>query len=121
MTSNAQAEAQARREREAAALRENLRRRKAQMRMREDEQTMPTIFRSGGFRVYFYSREPNEPAHVHVDRAGGRAKVWLETLDVASNVGYSAKELADVLRLVRDHQGDFLEVWHGFFDPNRKN
>jgi len=34
---------------------------------------MPTILRSGPYRVYFYSHEPNEPPHVHVDREGERA------------------------------------------------
>ena len=28
---------------------------------------MPTVFRSGPYRFYFYSHEPNEPPHVHVD------------------------------------------------------
>jgi hypothetical protein len=29
---------------------------------------MPTIFRLDGYRFYFYSHEPNEPPHVHVDK-----------------------------------------------------
>ena len=29
---------------------------------------MPTIHRQNGFRFYFYSHEPNEPPHVHVDK-----------------------------------------------------
>ncbi|MBM5817670.1 MAG: DUF4160 domain-containing protein, partial [Cyanobacteria bacterium K_Offshore_surface_m2_239] len=28
---------------------------------------MPTILRSGPYRIYFYSHEPNEPPHVHID------------------------------------------------------
>ena len=37
----------------------------------------PTIFREGGFRFYFFSRE--EPRmHVHVHCADGEAKFWLE-------------------------------------------
>ena len=34
---------------------------------------MPTILRSGPYRIYFYSHEPNEPPHVHVDHEGERA------------------------------------------------
>lgn len=30
---------------------------------------MPTVLRSGPYRVYFFSHDPNEPPHVHVDRA----------------------------------------------------
>lgn len=35
---------------------------------------MPTILRVGGFRFYFYSHEPNEPAHVHIDKGNATAK-----------------------------------------------
>ncbi len=76
---------------------------------------MPTIFRGDGFRVYFYSREPGEPAHVHIDRGGATAKVWLETVALASNAGFPARDLGDVLKLVRTHRDAFLEAWHGFF------
>ena len=29
---------------------------------------MPTVLRLIAFRFYFYSHEPNEPPHIHVDR-----------------------------------------------------
>ena len=28
----------------------------------------PAVLRTGPFRFYFHSHEPNEPPHVHVDR-----------------------------------------------------
>ncbi|MGA7878350.1 MAG: DUF4160 domain-containing protein, partial [Desulfoferrobacter sp.] len=28
----------------------------------------PVVLRSGPYRFYFYSHEPDEPPHVHVDR-----------------------------------------------------
>ncbi len=31
---------------------------------------MPAIFRLDGYRFYFYSHEPDEPPHVHVDKGG---------------------------------------------------
>lgn len=36
---------------------------------------MPTVFRDGGFRFFFYSNEgdPREPVHVHVERSGMEA------------------------------------------------
>ena len=76
---------------------------------------MPTILRSDGFRVYFYSKEPGEPPHVHVDRSGATAKVWLEPLILASSAGFSARELGDVLKLVRTHRKLMMESWNGFF------
>jgi len=76
---------------------------------------MPTVLREDGFRLYFYSHEPNEPPHVHVDRAGASAKLWLAPVVLASNTGFSARELNDVIRLVRRHQTTLMERWHGHF------
>ena len=80
---------------------------------------MPTILRAQGFRVYFYSHEPNEPPHVHMDRGGATAKFWIENLSLARNIGFSAQELGEAQRLVREHREDFLEEWHGFFGTRR--
>ena len=77
---------------------------------------MPTVLRTQGFRLYFWSREPNEPPHVHVDRAGASAKVWLQPVALAGNAGYPARELGVILALVRDRQPELLEAWHEFFD-----
>ena len=51
---------------------------------------MPTILRVDGFRLYFYSHEPNEPPHIHIDKGPATAKVWLHDASVARSVGYSA-------------------------------
>ena len=77
---------------------------------------MPTVLRADGFRLYFYSHEPGEPPHVHVDRGGATAKVWLDDGTLAGSAGFSAKELGLVLRLVRTHRQQLLEAWRGFFD-----
>ncbi|MGA2543443.1 MAG: DUF4160 domain-containing protein [Verrucomicrobiota bacterium] len=33
--------------------------------------------REKGYRIGFYSSEPDGPAHVHVHKSGGEAKFWL--------------------------------------------
>ncbi len=76
---------------------------------------MPTILRIQGFRVYFWSYEPSEPPHVHLDKVGASAKVWLESVAQASNVGFPAHELGVILRLVRVQQPTLPEAWHEFF------
>jgi hypothetical protein len=38
---------------------------------------MPTVLKRGAYRFYFYSHEPNEPPHVHVDRDRLSAEFWL--------------------------------------------
>jgi hypothetical protein len=80
---------------------------------------VPTILREAGFRLYFYSHEPNEPPHIHIDRAGATAKLWLEPVALASASGFSARDLGTVLLLVRTHRHALLEAWHDFFHPDR--
>jgi Domain of unknown function (DUF4160) len=50
----------------------------------------PTIFRAGGFRFYFFSREETR-MHVHVYCERGEAKFWLEPkIELAKNSGMAA-------------------------------
>jgi Domain of unknown function (DUF4160) len=76
---------------------------------------MPTVLRLGGFRFYFYSHEPNEPPHVHVDRGGASAKFWLESVTLVRNFGFSAKEINELHRMVRAQRETLLEAWYGHF------
>jgi len=36
--------------------------------------------------VYFFSHEPNEPPHVHVDRDDQSAKFWLKPIGLAQKI-----------------------------------
>jgi hypothetical protein len=76
---------------------------------------MPTVLRVGPYRFYFYSHEPNEPPHIHIDRDRESAKFWLASVELASNIGFNAKELRKLRKLVEDHQEILLEAWHGRF------
>lgn len=76
---------------------------------------MPTLLRIGAFRFYFYSHEPNEPPHVHVDRDGATMKVWLESLEVAKSRGFRAHEIGGIVEMVRAHRTEFQEAWHEYF------
>ena len=80
---------------------------------------MPTVFRRDGYRFYFYSHEPNEPPHVHVDKGGISLKAWLEPVALARNLGFRAHELNGILTLVREHRAELLEAWHGHFGDRR--
>ncbi|MHB8905139.1 MAG: DUF4160 domain-containing protein [Melioribacteraceae bacterium] len=35
---------------------------------------MPTILRTNGYRFFFFSREGNEPMHIHIEQADRYAK-----------------------------------------------
>jgi hypothetical protein len=76
---------------------------------------MPTVLRTGPYRFYFYSHEPNEPPHIHIDRDNLSAKFWLEPVDLARNMGFSAKELRRLQLLVMERQTELLEAWNGYF------
>ena len=76
---------------------------------------MPTILRVGPYRLYFYSHEPNEPSHIHIDRDSSSAKFWLESVKLASNIGFSPKELRKIQAIVEANQEKLLEAWHGYF------
>ncbi len=76
---------------------------------------MPTVLRRDGYRFYFHSHEPNEPAHVHVDKAGASAKFWLFPVAVARNMGFNAPELNGLLRMVRQHRDELAEAWREYF------
>jgi hypothetical protein len=51
---------------------------------------MPTVLRSGPYRLFFYSGDRGEPPHVHVERESSVAKVWLDPVR--------------------------LEAWHDYFE-----
>ena len=76
---------------------------------------MPTVLRSGPYRLYFYSHEPNEPSHVHVDRDEKTCKFWLEPIALASNLGYSAKDLRHIEKIIIENQQRLLEAWNEYF------
>ncbi len=76
---------------------------------------MPTVLRYEAYRIYFYSHEPNEPPHVHIDRDNLSAKFWLNTVSLARNRGFSARELRQVERIVRENQRQLLEAWNEYF------
>lgn len=75
----------------------------------------PTVFREGGFRFYFFSRE--EPRmHVHAHHAEGEAKFWLEPeIELAQNHGLSRRRLTAALALVRRHEDEIRSAWEAHF------
>jgi len=76
---------------------------------------MPTILRIGAYRFYFYSHEPNEPPHIHIDRDNLTAKFWLQSVSLAQNIGFPAKELRKLQSMVIEHQTQLLEAWYEYF------
>lgn len=77
--------------------------------------TVPTVWRTGPYRVYFYSHEPNEAPHVHVDRDNQSAKFWLEPVRLAFNMGFNPTELRRIQGLLMDNETLLVEAWNDRF------
>ncbi|MBI5411279.1 MAG: DUF4160 domain-containing protein [Nitrospirae bacterium] len=80
---------------------------------------MPTVLRSGPYRVYFFSHEPNEPPHVHIDRDDKSAKFWLHPRALARNFGFPLHELRRIRTLIEDNHEKLLEAWYGHLSTKR--
>jgi len=50
-----------------------------------------------------------------VDRDDSTAKFWPASVTLAYNIGFRAKELRDIRRLVSEHAAEFLEIWNDNF------
>ncbi len=76
---------------------------------------MPTIKRIKDYRFFFFSREGNEPAHIHVEQAERYAKFWLNPIQLAESVGFRSSEISELRKLVQEHKILFEEKWNEYF------
>ncbi|MBN2291250.1 MAG: DUF4160 domain-containing protein [Pirellulales bacterium] len=76
----------------------------------------PTVFREGGYRFFFFSRE--EPRmHVHVVSGDGEAKYWLQPeIELAKNYRYSSKRLKEIQAIIEAHYNELIIAWQEHFD-----
>jgi hypothetical protein len=78
---------------------------------------MPTVLKVGPYRFGFYSKENNEPPHIHVHRDRCVAKYWLEPLTVlSSSRGFRSQELNIIRAIVESNREKFVEAWREHFD-----
>ena len=75
----------------------------------------PTVFREGGFRFFFFSRE--EPRiHIHVQSERGEAKFWVEPeVELAVSYGLAEQELTTIKRLIEDRVDEIRAAWNRHF------
>ena len=75
----------------------------------------PTVFREGGIRVSFFSREETR-MHVHVQSAEAEAKFWIEPeIELAENFGFPDREVGRILKLLKERQDEIRQAWHQHF------
>ena len=73
---------------------------------------MPTVLRVKGYRIGFYSSEPDEPAHMHVQKAGNEAKFWLAPVQLSWNKGFREVELREIARILEAREAELIELWN---------
>ena len=79
---------------------------------------MPSLFKIGGYTVYFWSNENDEPIHVHVCRgkpSPGATKLWLTAAGgcvLAGNRGrIPQSELNELLDLIAAQYFMICDAW----------
>ena len=73
---------------------------------------MPVIIRERGYRFLFYSNEGFEPCHIHVRGQKGEAKFWVPSCELAWSTKFDARELNEMLRIIRHNTKLIEEKWH---------
>lgn len=76
---------------------------------------MPTLLIWQGYKFRFYALDIGEPPHVHVAKDGKSLKVWLRSMEIASNNGYNDHEVARLIAVVAERRDDWIGVWNDFF------
>lgn len=77
---------------------------------------MPTVFRSGPYRFFFFAGDRDEPPHVHVERENNRAKFWLDPMRMQNSGGFSGIELNRLSALIETDLDLLLRAWDEYFN-----
>lgn len=76
---------------------------------------MPTVLRSGPYRLFFYSSDRGEPRHVHVERDDCQGKFWLDPVRLYDSTGFGRRELGTIEALVSQHADHLRRAWDDHF------
>lgn len=76
---------------------------------------MPTIFKIGAYRFFFYANDWGEPKHVHVERDDKVAKFWLDPIVLQRSGGFSRIEINRIYKIIEEHQTQLMEAWNEYF------
>ena len=76
---------------------------------------MPTVFREGPYRFFFYSGDGVEPRHIHVERDELCAKFWLEPVRLQNSAGFGSKDVKRIRSIIERRQNDLVEAWDEYF------
>ena len=76
---------------------------------------MPTIFRAGPYRFFFYAGDHGEPIHVHVERDDKIAKFWIEPVRLVNSGGFNRPDISEICKIIEENRDIILEGWYEYF------
>lgn len=71
---------------------------------------MPTIINKEGVRISIFPGD-HTPAHVHVAKAEGKAKIEIESLLIIRSEAMSSKQMRQAVELVQENQALLFNEW----------
>ncbi|MFQ5596612.1 MAG: DUF4160 domain-containing protein [Nitrospiria bacterium] len=75
----------------------------------------PTVFKEGGYRFFFFSREESR-MHVHVLSGTGEAKYWLlPRIALAKSYRFSNGQLKKIEQIIKAHGNELETAWNRHF------
>ena len=77
---------------------------------------MPTVLRTGPYRIFFYAGDRGEPPHVHVERDDMTAKFWLHPVRLARSTGFRPHELNRIRKLIDENSRTLRSAWDEYFE-----
>lgn len=78
-------------------------------------QLCQTIITVNGYRFYFYSNKNSEPIHVHIEKAEGNAKYWLDPIEEVYSYDFTSRQRKEIGKLVREYNKTLKKAWHEYF------
>jgi hypothetical protein len=76
---------------------------------------MPTVFRRGPYRFFFYPSDGGEPQHVHVERDDKVAKFWIDPVRLQMSGGFGRAEIARIHKIIVSNSERLTEAWNEYF------
>ena len=76
---------------------------------------MPTVFRIGPYRFFFYASDRDEPHHIHVERDEKIAKFWLDPIRLQNSGGFNRFELKQIQAIIVENRDALMETWNEYF------
>jgi len=76
---------------------------------------MPTVLRVDGYRFFFFSDE-HLPVHIHIEKGDGYMRVELDTLNITDKYKFSAKEVKNIMDIIKQNQILLTKAWDEYFN-----